>query len=89
MALHDLGFILEVYDEEGEDRNMLISFESNTPFVSVNKGDILDPTAWQMTGIGGDKFRVERVEHLIGQHQGRGLAFQQVRVFTKRVGHKG
>ncbi len=70
--------------EQG-DKTPLIGFESDTPFVAVNKGDLLDPTGWPATGIGGAKFRVERVEHLIGQKEGRGLAFQRVTVFTQKI----
>jgi hypothetical protein len=83
-SIDNSKYSLDVYVEPG-DKTPLIGFESDTPFVAVNKGDLLHTGGWAVTGIGAAKLRVERVEHFIGQKEGRGLAFQKVLVFTQRV----
>ena len=72
--------------EPGSEKEVWISFESESAFVSVKTGDLLSTAGWQIAGVGSAKLRVVRVEHFIVQaSDGRGLAHQTVRVFTERV----
>jgi hypothetical protein len=78
-------YILEICEPRSES-DVYTSFESESPFVGINKGDIVN-----VIGVGEPgsrkpvKVRVVEVEHFIAG-DGRDLQRQVVRVLTEDVG---
>lgn len=59
-----MKYCLEFY----EDRTALAVFESNTPFMAFNPGDIVNPVGFGIPELRSDvRYRVLHVEHIIWQ----------------------
>lgn len=73
---------IEIYQPGSED--IWMSFESPTPFGTINKGDILDPGMWPESQSPLKVLRVVEVRHLIWKrHQGH--LKHGIMVFTEEV----
>jgi hypothetical protein len=57
-------YALEVYAPDTIE-DVVGDFESDTPFMSINIGDILNNQTWENANFGGKLLRVVRLEHFI------------------------
>ena len=75
-----LPYRLEIYSPKN-DKDLIISFESQTPFMTISVGDVLSPSGW---GEGGPKtkLRVTRVEHILF---GDAKPYQTLVVYTATI----
>ena len=46
-------------------KNIEVKFESDTPFMTVNKGDVLNPGLWSDSMYEGNVLKVVGIEHFI------------------------
>jgi len=61
------NYMIEIY-EPGSSRNVWVSFHSETPFLSIYPGDVLNTIAWETPGPQGKIIRVSSLEHLIWEN---------------------
>lgn len=78
-----MKYTIEIY-EPNNTSDVLVSFDASSPFISINKGDILNPSFF----AGYDKnpkkvLRVTNIEHIIWQHEKSLEPTQKILVFTK------
>lgn len=72
-------YIIEIYDPR--DGDVWVSFESSTPFGSINQGDILNPGSWSADVKPDLRLRVINIEHLLWQSE-KGVA-HKVCIYTE------
>lgn len=74
---------LEIYEPESKSE-VLVSFESDTTFISINKGEVLNPAFFSTYNKNPGKIlKVTQVEHILWQHEGQEEPKQKVLVFTE------
>jgi hypothetical protein len=77
-----VGFTLEIY-EPGSADDIWIVFESSTPFMSINRGDILNPAFFSNSQSPMKVLRVINVEHILWEVDGN--VMQKILIFTEEV----
>jgi hypothetical protein len=75
-------YYLEIY-HPGSRRNCWMEFTSSTPFMAINKGDIVNPGIWPGSQVPTKALRVTGVEHVIWDQGGQ--AKHKVMVFSEAV----
>ncbi len=73
---------LEVYGPGGTDTPW-VSFDSDTPFPAIARGDIVNPGVWEGSQSPMKVLRVVQVEHVVWE--AAGVAKQKLLVFTEEV----
>ena len=76
-----MEYILEIYEPESAD-NVWAMFSSESPFMTISPGDILDPGVWEGSKPPIRLLRIVNVEHLIWDMEG---VKHKILVFTKEV----
>lgn len=76
-------YFLEIL-EPGSTRECWVAFSSNSPFMSIHVGEILDPQIWNPAPDPGVILQVVNVEHVIWQLDGQD-ARHKIVVYTKAV----
>lgn len=78
-----MKYTVEIYFP-GSSSEVLVSFDASTPFISINKGDILNPTFFSTYDKSPEKvLKVINIEHIIWQHEGSTEPTQKILIFTK------
>lgn len=72
-----LPFRIEIHSPSN-DKDLIISFESQNPFMAISKGDILNPSGGE--GAPKTMLRVKRVEHSV---YGEPDVFHVIVVYTE------
>lgn len=80
----DAKYMLEIY-MPGSTQNVWESFESDTPFMAINQGDIINPTIWDGSQSPMKVLIATRIEHLIWQVPYTNTARHKILVFTREV----
>ncbi len=63
-----------------------MDFESNTPFMKICKGEILNPVFFHGYANNPEKvLKVTQVEHILWQHEGQDEPMQKVLIFTTEL----
>lgn len=75
-------YALEIY-QPGSIQDVLVVFESDTPFLSISAGDLLNQRAWPDGGHEGKILRVVGLEHFIWEVGG--MTKHKVGVITEVV----
>lgn len=75
-------YALEIYLPGGT-ADVAAVFESDTPFMAINIGDILNPRLWKTFDYQGEVLRVVKLEHFIWETQG--IVKHKIGVFTEAV----
>ncbi|AHG87545.1 hypothetical protein J421_0052 [Gemmatirosa kalamazoonensis] len=76
-------YALEIY-EPGTTQDVLVYFESDTPFQAISRGDLLGAGAWGGSGYNlGDMLRVVGIEHIVIESSPAPM--HKVCVFTENV----
>ncbi len=75
-------YILEVY-QPGSADDVWITFSSFTPFMPINRGDILNPGVWPESSSPMKVLRVINVEHIIWEAKEQ--IKHKVLIFTEEV----
>ena len=75
-------YILEIYEpQSGSD--VLMTFSSSSPFMTISAGDILNPRTWDKSISPKKVFRVINIEHIIWKSGTQ--VKHKVCVFTEEV----
>ncbi len=76
-------YMLEIYTSAGGDAEA--TFESDTPFMNINIGDLLHPAFFETSDLDKQKklLRVLRLEHIIWKTQN--IVKHKICVYTKLV----
>jgi hypothetical protein len=78
-----MKYVLEIYGPRETD-TVLINLPSTTPFMPIERGDLLDPRGWPDGGDltrAGKALRVTDVEHIIQE------GLHKIMVYTRAVDH--
>ena len=75
-------YTLEIYLPGGV-ADVAVTFESDTPFMAINIGDILNPRLWTAFDYQGEVLKVAKLEHFIWETQG--VIKHKIGVFTEAV----
>ena len=59
-----MKYILEIYEPESE-KELWKTFESDVPFLSFHKGDIIDPGTWEGSQSPNVVLEIVEIRHLI------------------------
>lgn len=79
---------IEIY-LPGSKLDVLMSFESKEPFMSINKGEILNPAFFPSYENNPDKLlKVTQVEHILWQHNEQEDPTQKILIYTEEVDNK-
>lgn len=73
-------YVLEVYTP-GRFQDVLYTVESSEPFLTISRGDLLNPRPWNLDI--GDVLRVTAVEHVIWERESDGTVRHKLMVFTR------
>lgn len=76
--------MLEVY-QPGSFDDVFQYLESDTPFMAISRGDIVNPGLWDGSQSPMKVLRVVNVEHIIWKNETTGGARHKVLVFTEEV----
>ena len=60
-------YALEIY-KPGSIEDVEVTFESDTPFLNINIGDILNTNMWSGTETNGKLIKVVKMEHFIWEY---------------------
>lgn len=80
--MKSIQYELEIYEPNSAD-DVWAVFDSSTPFMTISKGDILNPGTWPNTQSPMKVLRVINVEHLIWESGVK--VTQKLLVFTEEV----
>jgi hypothetical protein len=75
-------YSLEIYKPNNA-RDWWVHFSSNTPFLAISKGDIINPATWRDSEAPMKVLKVVSVEHSISEADDHYL--HKICVFTKEV----
>lgn len=76
---------LEIYIP-GSKLDTLANFESNDPFIKINKGEILNPAFFPSYENNPNKLlKVTQIEHILWQHDMQEEPTQKVLIFTEEI----
>ena len=76
---------LEIYEPESKS-DVLVSFESTTPFMGISKGEVLNPAFFSAYNKNPEKvLKVTQVEHVLWQHEGQEEPKQKILIFTQEL----
>jgi hypothetical protein len=64
------AYLLEIY-EPGNTHDILITLESDQPFMAIHEGSLLNPRVWEGLGNQGGLLRVVSLEHFIWETGGK------------------
>ncbi len=77
-------YMLEIY-EPGSTRDVMVLFESETPFLPINEGDIINSRVWPHPEYTGKVYRATGpAEHIIWTNEA-GETRHKVLIFTEEV----
>lgn len=77
-----MSYILELYSP-GSGYDVCVSYETSTPFLTIQAGDIINPRVWEGVGTPGNVLRVVNIEHVIWEGDGR--IKHKLCIFTEEV----
>ncbi|MCU0678460.1 MAG: hypothetical protein MUF19_02650 [Candidatus Pacebacteria bacterium] len=78
-----MRYILEIYFPNST-TDVLVEFESLSPFISMSKGDLLNPAFFSnYTRNPENILRIVNVEHIIWKHEGDEFVSQKTLIFTR------
>ena len=77
-----IEYELEIYEPKSAD-DCWVTFSSTSPFPSINKGDIVNPSLWSNSQSPMKVLRVINVEHLIWEINAQ--IRHKLMVFTEEV----
>ncbi len=75
-------YTLEIYNH-GSASDVWVSFTSSSPFMTISKGDILNPSIWPESKSPMKVLQVVAVEHLVWEVEG--TVKHKIMVFTEEV----
>jgi hypothetical protein len=75
-------YALEIY-QPGSIQDVLVVFESDTPFLPISTGDLLNQRAWPDGGYEGQILRVVGLEHFVWEIDG--VTKHKIGVITETV----
>lgn len=79
------NYIIEIY-QPGSSDDVVQTFESDHPFVGLNKGDIINPAFFSSYDRNPDNvLRIKTVEHIFWQHEGQDKPKQKLLIFTEEI----
>jgi len=82
--MEKIKYILEIYEPDSV-KDLWVDFEASEPFLSINKGDILNPGIWPDSQSPMKVLKVVNVEHLIFESKTDNCIVHKLMVFTKEV----
>jgi hypothetical protein len=80
-------YSLEIY-EPGSHDTCWVVFNSSTPFMAINKGDIINPNVWEGSRSPMFVLRAVKIEHIIWESPKTHEAKHKVMVFTEEIENK-
>jgi len=75
-------YSLEIY-EPGSTESCWVSFQSDSPFMAINRNDIIEPNLWPGSRAPQTVLRVVNVEHILWEASG--ISKHKVLVYTEEV----
>lgn len=75
-------YALEIYHPQSR-KDVWVSFESTTPFMSIGEGDVVDPTGWSDSHSPVRLLRVIQVNHVLSEKDEQ--TEHKIEVFTEEV----
>ena len=86
MEATDQRYTLDIYEPQSVEK-VWMKFSSPTPFMTINVGDLLNPSIWPETGVHLleiiQMLRVTNVEHIVWEAEGQ--ARHTMLVYTEQV----
>ena len=75
-------FSLEIY-MPGSRENLWVTFSSNTPFMAIHAGDIINPNTWEGSQSPMKVLRATGIEHIIWETNG--AVRHKIMIYTEEV----
>jgi hypothetical protein len=77
-------YILEIFEPNSID-TVLITFETNSPFMAINRGDIINPNIWPTAKTLEFILQVTNLQHIIWDSPMDNCVKHKLCVYTKQV----
>ena len=82
--MEKVKYLLEIYEPDNV-KDVWVDFEASEPFLSINKGDIINPGVWPDSQSPMKVLKVVNVEHLILESKTDNCIKHKLMVFTTEV----
>lgn len=77
-----MKYHIEIYHPDNLD-DVLTTFESDSPFMNISKGDILNTRTWENAYLPDKVLVVHNMEHYIWENNG--IAKHKIAIYTRAV----